>query len=415
MDQPRLLGMDGQPLAAISTLAELTKDQRIALQKGDAGPLFSQSAAGKPVTMTTAMQLSTVWACVSRTAMAIASMPLDVFGKTSTGRVKEEGWLADLINLSPNGDQTPVEYWEGMVSWLVATGNAYSEIYRVGGRPAALLPLPSGRVTPIRIRSTGDLGYELLDWDNRKRVIARDDMFHLRGWGFGGDEGLSAIRFGIQALGSALAADEASGKMFGSGMQASGVLKVGQKLNDIQRAQLRSQMEAYAGSNRAGKLMVLESGMEFSSLSLNPDDAQMLETRRFSVEEICRWFGVPPIVIGHAAQGQTMWGSGVEQIFIAWMQMGLNPIAKRIEQRIRKQLIPARDQRRLYAEFNREAMMQMDTAAKSAFLREMVSNGIMDRDEARAKLNMEARGGAAAMLMAQSAMAPIDKLDNQES
>ena len=406
---PQLLGADGQPMAAVTSLTETTKEQRITLQGGDAGGmLYAEGASGKAVTMTSAMTLSTVWACVSRTAQAIAAMPLDVYARgRDGGREKDHGWLYELIAASPNADQTAIEYAEGKLSWLVATGNADSEIDRMNGRPVSLLPLPSNRVKPFRT-AAGDLAYDFWDWDGKRRVIARDDMFHLRGWGFGGDEGLSAIRFGVQALGSALAADEASGKMFGSGMQASGVLKVNQKLNDAQRRQMQAQMEAYAGSTRAGKLMVLEAGMEFAALTLNPDDAQMLETRRFSVEEICRWFGVPPIVVGHAAQGQTMWGSGVEQIMLAWMQLGLNPLARKIEQRIRKQLIPAREQGRLYAEFNREAMLQMDSAAKAAFLTSMATTGTMTANERRAKLNMRRHEDPAAdELFIQGAMVPM--------
>jgi HK97 family phage portal protein len=188
------------------------------------------------------------------------------------------------------------------------------------------------------------------------------------------------------------------------------VLKTNSRVNEKQRPQLQDMMADYSGSSRAGKIMVLEAGMEFQQLSLNPDDAQMLETRRFSIEEVCRWFGVPPIVIGHSAEGQTMWGSGVEQIFLSWMQLGLNPVLNKIEQRIKKSLIPRRDQRHLYVEFNREALLQMDSTAKAAFLSQMVNNGLMSRDEGRDKLNLERRGGAADALMVQAAMAPIDTL-----
>lgn len=197
-------------------------------------------------------------------------------------------------------------------------------------------------------------------------------------------------------------------------MQASGVLKTNQKLSPEQRQQMQDLMQRYSGSSKAGKMLILEAGMEFSQLSLNPDDAQMLETRRFSIEEVCRWFGVPPIVIGHSSEGQTMWGTGVEQIFLSWMQLGINPVLKKIEQRIRKQLIPLRDQRELYAEFNREAMLQMDSQSKAEFLRSMVNAGVMTPDEGRDKLNMERHGGPAGDLWMQSAMAPINKI-NEES
>ncbi|QEU08218.1 phage portal protein [Paracoccus yeei] len=401
----------GRPMAALS---DLTKDQRLTLQGGDLGYYVAGNASGKVVTLSAALTISAVWACIVRSAQAMASLPLDLFKKTASGRQSQAGALADLLSLSPNLDQTPVEFWEGMFSWMLCSGNAYAEIDWINGRPSSLMPIPSTHVTPIRNKVNNLLSYEVQEIGGlRKRTVTRENMFHLKGWGFGGDEGMSPIRWGTQSLGAAMAADEASAKMFGSGMQASGVLKTNQRIDERQRPQLQAMMQEYAGSSRAGKLMILEAGMEFEQLTLNPDDAQMLETRRFSIEEVCRWFGVPPIVIGHAAEGQTMWGTGVEAIFLSWMQLGINPVLKKVEQRIRKQLIPLRDQRDVYAEFNREAMLQMDSKAKAEFLRAMTTNGIMTRDEARDKLNLERRGGVADDLMVQTAMSPIDLLNER--
>ena len=201
----------------------------------------------------------------------------------------------------------------------------------------------------------------------------------------------------------------AAGRFFGNGMQASGVLSSEQTLKPEQRQNLAKIMEAYVGSSRAGKLMILEAGLKYEQLALNPDDAQLLETRRFDVEEICRWFGVPPIIIGHAAQGQTMWGSGVEAILIAWLTLGIDPICDRIEARIKKQLIRPTGRRRRYAEFNREALLQMDSKSKAHFLSTMVQNGLMDRNEGRSKLNLPHRDGAD-QLTAQTNLSPLDSL-----
>ena len=168
-------------------------------------------------------------------------------------------------------------------------------------------------------------------------------------------------------------------------------------------------MESYVSSSNAGKLMVMPTGLKYERLSLTPIDVQMLEHQRFSVEEMCRWFGMPPIIIGHAAQGQTMWGSGVEQILIAWLTLGIDPLCDRIEARIKKQLIRPTGNRRRYAEFNREALLQMDSAAKAAFLSMMTQNGLMTRNDGRAKLNLRRIDGADA-LTAQTNLAPLDQL-----
>ena len=408
---PVLLDQHARPVASVTDCTGLTKDQRLWLSGGDLGFFVGASAAGKPVTMHSAMQLSAFWACVRRTAEAIASLPLDLYQRRADGgRVKSDDALAEVLTVSPNADQTGVEFWEGMVGWLCVRGNAYAEIDWYGDRVSSLTPHPSTHVKPVRSLD-GVLSYVLTEPGGTRRPIAARDMLHLRGWGFGGDEGLSPVAFGVQSLGTALAAEETAGKMFGSGMQTSGVLKTNQRLSPAQRQQLQEVMSGYAGSNRAGKLMILEAGMDYQALTMNPEDAQMLESRRFAVEEICRWLGVPPIVIGHSADGQTMWGSGVEQIMQSWLTLGINPVLKKIEQRIAKSLIPARLRRTTYAEFNREALLQMDSAAKAAFLGAMATTGTMTANERRQKLNMERHPDPAAdALFIQGAMAPIGQL-----
>jgi HK97 family phage portal protein len=177
-----------------------------------------------------------------------------------------------------------------------------------------------------------------------------------------------------------------------------------------QRKQLQSMLESYSGSDRAGKTLILEAGLKYEQMMLNPDDAQLLDTRRFTVEEICRWFGMPPIVIGHSPDGQTMWGSGVEQVLLTWLALGIDPLCDRIEARIQKQLIRPTGNRKRFAQFNREALLQMDSKAKAEFLSKMIQNGLMDRNEGRNNhLNLPSREGAD-KLTAQLNMAPLEKL-----
>ena len=366
--------------------------------------------SGASVTGETAMQLSAFYAGVRVTAQAIASMPIGVYDKTSDGsRVSvSTGEVHDLLKISPNRDQTPMEFWEGMVAWMVTHGNGYAYREKSGNRTTALLPIPSTRIRPEIDKATGDLGYVIYDRGKRE-VLPRDRMFHVKGFGHGGLVGLSAIEHGVESLSSAISTEESASTFFASGMSASGFLSSDNVLKPEQRAQLGKMMETYVGSKNAGKIMVLEAGLTYSQIVMKPGDSQLLESRQFNIEEICRWLGVPPIIIGHAPKGQTMFGSGVEQIMLAWMQLGLNPLARRIEQRIAKQLIPPRERATRYVEFNREGLLQMDSASKQAFLSAMTSNGIMTRNEARAKLTLPAKPGADD-LTAQTALAPIETL-----
>lgn len=360
----------------------------------------------KAVTIDSAMQLSTFWACTRLTAGAIASMPLQLFEKDGHGgRHPAEHDLVDLLSVSPDGERTAFEFWEAATAWLLVTGNAYAEIVRSGNRIVALNLLPSDQVGVTR-NSDGELEYRFTD-RGQPVLLNKADILHLRGFGFGGDTGLSVIRFGVQTLGSAIAAEETAGKILGNGMMPSGVLSADAELTPEQRVQLAEIMKSYASSSNAGKMMVLEAGLKFDQLSLNPEDGQLLETRAFAVEDVCRWFNLPPVLIGHA--NVTSWGSGIEQLFLGWLAMGLNPIAKRIEDRLKFQLLAPGERGKFYMEFNREAILQSDSAAKSAFLSSMVQNGLMTRAEGRQKLNLPDRPEAD-FLTAQTNLAPLDKL-----
>ncbi|MCZ7451044.1 phage portal protein [Agrobacterium rhizogenes] len=390
----------------------IAKQQRLNLKEGAgwAAAFGMSNHAGKTVTLNTAMQLATVWSCVRLTAQAVSCLPLSIYEKRGNDdrvKIDTDDSLVEVLCDSPNEDQTPLEFWETMVAWMMTTGNGYAEKVEIGTRLSALQPLPSTHCEPIR-DAENVLKYAFND-RGKTEVLPRDKVFHLKGFGFGGDVGLSPIRFGSQAFGSAIAIDEAAGRLFGKGLQASGVLSSDKVLDAKQREDLGKIMEKFVGSSNAGKLMILEAGLKYDRLSLSPVDAQMLENKRFTVEEICRWFGVPPIIIGHAAQGQTMWGSGVEQILLAWLTLGIDPLCDRIEARIKKQLIRPTGNRRRYAEFNREALLQMDSAAKAAFLSTMTQNGLMTRNEGRAKLNLpRVEGGDE--LTAQTNLAPLKAL-----
>jgi len=370
------------------------------------------SAAGKAVTDHTALNLATVWACVRLNSEAVASLPLQLFEKDGKGgRNPVDHPLGEIISDSPNSEQTALEFWGAIAAWMLVRGNGFAEIDRTGGRINALNLLPADQVDVSRDQYD-ELRYRFTD-RGKAYDLPAESVLHVRGFGFGGDLGLSAVRFGVQTLGAAIAADETAAKTFANGAMPSGVLSTDQEIDDEQREQLSSLLKQYAASTNAGKIMVLESGLKFEKLSLDPQAVQMLETRRFNTEEIARWFGTPPIIIGHASQGQTMWGSGVEQLILQWLLTGLNPLLTRIEKRVRKQLLSPADRRRLYPEFNREGLLQADSAAKMTFLSGAVQNALMTRNEARAKLNLPAMAGGDT-LTAQVNLAPISTLGAQQ-
>lgn len=372
------------------------------------------STSGAVVNPATTMTTSAAWSCVKNHSQAIAALPLAFYERQSDGgKVRIEPDEAEVLTVTPNRGQTAVDFWEGMSAQTVLRGNGYAEKLTTNtGRLVGLRPLFN--VVPERLPD-GGFRYSVID-RGRKEHLPQEKVFHVRGFGSGDGLGLSAIKYGANALGAALSAEEIAAKVFASGLMASGVISSEQTLNDTQREQLQAMLEKYRGSTNSGKLLTLEAGLTFQQLQMNPEDAQLLETRRFNVEDVCRWFGVPPIVIGHAAEGQTMWGSGVEAIMLSWLTLGINPQLIKIEAQAKKDLIPIAKRRRWFVEFNREALLQMDSKAKAEFLSKMASSGTMTANERRAKLNLKPHADPAAdKLLAQGAMLPIQDLGKDQN
>jgi HK97 family phage portal protein len=290
-------------------------------------------------------------------------------------------------------------------------GNAYAEKQRVGDRIVALRFMRPDRMSVAR--KNGKRLYRFSDVDGTKEY-SDQEIFHIRGLTLGGDTGLSAVGFGRHTLGLALAADETAAKTFQHGLQVSGFLKAGDKTKSTpeQRKELVELFAQFAGSSQTGKVMPLPDGWSFDALSMSPADAQLLESRGFNVEDVCRWFDTPPILVGHTSKSQTMFGSGVEQIMLGWVTLDLDPLLTGIEQAIDKQLLSPAERKRYFAEYNREALLQADSQAKAAFISQMVQNGVMTRAEARQKMNLPHLDGSDE-LTAQTNLAPLSMLGQQ--
>ncbi len=367
------------------------------------------SAAGKSVTIDTVLNLATAWSCMRLLSETIGTLPFGVFERDGEDKqAAQDDPLYELLHDSPNADQTAPEFWEGQVACLCGWGNGYSEKSFSGSRLIALTPMKPDRVTVFR-DSNGARKYRFSD-RGKTEVLPEDKVFHLRGFGFGGDVGLSPISYGRQTFGTALAADETAGKMFANGIQLSGFLKeaLGTKSTAAQRKELLELFDSFMGSSQAGKVLPLPEGWEFQSISMNPEDAQLLQTRAFHVEEICRWFRVPPFMIGHTEKS-TSWGTGIEQQLIGFLTFSLRPYLTRIESAVRKQLIAPGDRRRLYGEFNLEGLLRADSAGRAALLSALGQNGYLTRNEGRRLDNRKPMPGGD-VLTVQSNLVPLDQL-----
>ena len=211
-----------------------------------------------------------------------------------------------------------------------------------------------------------------------------------------------------------MAAANSANSTFEKGLAPTIGFKYSNFLKKEQREEFRENFENMAGAINAGKPVLLEGGMDPVTIGIKPSDAQLLESRAFSIEEICRWFGVPPHMVGHSEKS-TSWGSGIEQQMIGFLTFTLRPLLKRVEGAISKDLMTAAERTRLKARYNVEDLLRTDSKTRAEFLRLMVSEGIMTRDEARLKENLKPKGGNAAVLTVNSANMPIDKLGEPQN
>ena len=231
---------------------------------------------------------------------------------------------------------------------------------------------------------TGSLKYTYTE-NGKERVISVRNIMHIRGFGLDGVCGMMPMMAGRDVIGSAMAVEESAAKIFENGIQSSGFLTSDKALNDEQRERLRDYMVKFTSSRNAGKIMVLEAGLTYQGVTMNPEDAQMLESRSFSIEEICRWFRVPPYMVGHTTK-QSSWASSLEGMNLLFLTHTLRPLLVNIEQEIGRCLLDSDDE--VFAEFSVEGLLRADSAGRAAYYTSALQNGWMSRNDVRRLENM---------------------------
>lgn len=368
------------------------------------------TTSGEVVTIEKALQLDAVWACVNLIRNAVVMLPCLVY-RADGVTVDTGSYLYEILHDMPNLDDTASDFWAMAALCLCLDGNFFAEKKFNGEKLIALNPLPPLAVEVCRDKSNNRY-YEYTE-NGKKRRIAEGKMFHVRGAVLPGcDRGMSPIGVVRNAVGNALAGERVAGKMFANGFQVSGILSSNQILKAEQRKQLGDTLQQFAGSDRVGKVAVLEAGLKYQQLTINPKDAQMLEARQYSVEQICRIFGVPPVMIGHAANGTTTWGSGIEQLILQFTKTCLGPLVKSIESAIYRDLLDSKTRKNTFVKFSMEGILRGDSAARAEFLSKMVGAGIYMPDEARAYENKGPKPGGDKLIV-QGAMTPLERLGEQ--
>lgn len=352
-------------------------------------PSSRVSDAGETISESNILALSAVWACTNLIAGTTASLPFMLYRQRADRREPaREHKLFRLLHDAPNADQTAVDFWEFISASIELWGNGFAAIERnTAGDVVALAPVYPDLVT-VRRMPDGSLEYT---WVEEGRLQRRGEagVLHIRGFGGNPLGGMSTLHFGRHAFGLARAVDRAAATTFRNGMRPSGALTFDTFLTQEQRSVARENLtETLIGAQNAGRPMILEGGTKWQPFTINPEDAQMLESRRFSVEEIARFFGVPPFMIGHTEKS-TSWGTGLEQQVIGFQKFTLRRRLKRIEQAVMKQLLTPRDRSAgIVAEFNLEGLLRGDSAGRASFYQTMTAMGAMTINEVRALENL---------------------------
>jgi HK97 family phage portal protein len=367
------------------------------------------SRANVRVTPDAAMKIATVYRCVSILANMLAMFPKGMFERLERGR-REAGDhpLDPIISFKPNVRQTAFEFWRQVCFHLVLRQNAYVQI--VPGIPGRgwvgqLVPLHPDRVRGPEELPNGRLRYEYTRSDGRKfLMIAGVDIWHMTGLSTDGLKGMSLLDVASDSFGVSISADRHAARFFGSGVKFNGILEHPRTLkSETAREMSESFGRTYGGEQGAGRVPVLWEGLQFKPISMNLKDAEFLDSRKFSIPEIARWFGVPPHMVGDVERS-TSWGTGIEQQGLQFLIYSLLPWISLIEQSIQFWLVVQPE--RFYPKMNVNAILRMDAQAQANVFATLIDKGVLNPNECRELLERNPREGGDEYVNPQKPAAP---------
>jgi HK97 family phage portal protein len=353
------------------------------------GNLGSLAASGVAVTPDNALMFSAVFACCRVIAEDLAGLPLPIYRRLSpTGKERATEYpLYSLLHDAPNPEQTSYEWRETDGLHLCTWGNCFSEIERADGWPVALWPLPPNRVAVERDARTRELLYRVntgpsaLDWSTGGVTLRGDQVFHVPGLSFNGVTGLSPVGLAREAIGVGMAAQEFGARFFANDLSTGAYVKVPHGLSDEAFKRLTKEYKQnHQGLSRSHRITFLEEGMDVERIGIPPGDAQFLETRKFTVREIARFYRMQPHKIQDLDNATF---TNIEQQAIEHVVDTLRPWLVRLEQRINNRLIPPEDRGQYFAEFLVDGLLRGDSAARGAFYTQMFQIGAMSPNDIR--------------------------------
>lgn len=355
---------------------------------------MGSSTSGKRVNERSAMQMTAVYSCVRILSEAVAGLPLHLYQYTDKGSKEKavDNPLYFLLHDEPNTEMTSFVFRETLMTHLLLWGNAYSQIIRNGkGETVGLYPLMPDRMTVGRDEK-GRLYYEyMVSSDDAKTLkdgtvrLSPYDVLHIPGLGFDGLVGYSPIAMAKNAIGLAIAAEEYGSKFYANGATPSGILEYPGTVKEPDKVR-ESWNAGFGGSSNAHKIAVLEEGMKYTPISISPNEAQFLETRKFQINEIARIFRVPPHMVGDLEKSSF---SNIEQQSLEFVKYTLEPWLVRWEQAMQRALIPQDDKSKYFIKFNVDGLLRGDYQSRMQGYATARQNGWMSANDIRELENLD--------------------------
>lgn len=350
------------------------------------------SISGRRVGGNHAMRLTTVFGCVRVLSESVGMLPCRLMEQGERTRLPATGHgLYRLLNIAPNDFMTSQEFWELLVTCLCLRGNFYAyKVNGLGGRVAELLPIDPGSVEP-KLDERWNPVYRVTFPDGTTDVLGQDKIWHVRLMTLDGLVGLNPIAYAREAIALGLDTEEHGAQLFRNGAVTTGVLQTEQTLSDAAYKRLKKDFEErHGGLANNHKPMILEGGLQWKPISLNAEDSQFLETRKFQRDEICSIFRVPPHLVANMERATF---SNIEHQGLNFVNYSLVPYLTRIEHRVQVGLLRPDEQTRYYAKFNSGALLRGDLKARYESYGRGIQWGILSPNDCRELEDLNPRDG----------------------
>jgi HK97 family phage portal protein len=374
-----------------------------------------QTSTGVTVSEETALTYAAFWSAVTRISADVASLPLILYKRDKTGAKQRftDHPLYWLLHDEPNPEMSAMVFRETLQAHVLTWGNGYAEIERNGaGRPYALWPLAPTRVSPFRPSNDpyGPLRYRVSNPSGGDTILRAEDVLHIPGLGYDGSCGYSVVGKARESLGLGLATQQFGATFFGNGATFGGVFSHPTTFAPGAEETFKKAINNNnVGVDKAHRYLVVQEGMTYTALGVPPNDAQFLETRKFQIAEVARWFNIPAHKLGDLEHATF---SNIEHMAIEYVQDTLRPWLVRWEQECNRKLIAPQEKGIQYTEHLMDALLRGDIQSRYNAYAVGRQWGWLSSDDVRAFENMNPLpGGQGTFYLVPQNMWPADKID----